>query len=1009
MKHLIWTLLLAIGSVVPQTRSATDIIDSTGSGFSSGLGFMLGIDPSLEWREIQTPHFRIFFPSKLEPMARKSAGYLEEVHLRLKPWLQWEPRERIEVRVLDSSDSHNGMAAATLRIGITLWGAPPEAWSSTTYADDWLRLTCLHEYIHILNMDPTRSWIEPLRILFGDLVRPNSLWTTWMLEGLAVYGESRFSLSGRGRSTLWSAILRAAVEENRFTRPDFMSLDRLMGTNPWFPGGESVYLFGYNLMSEVAHDARFDATHTTADGEKIERLPYGGELSLGELSKRSAGRVPFFFDDNLNNVIGRSWPEIWRSWQDHRSVELQAELHSLRSQPITPYRTLVGNDYAALGVTVSGSGKSAAYSLDSLHDRMGLYLLDRETGKSRRLGDKTWGVGMRFTPDERGLIYSSLERQSILQQFSDLAFIALDSGKVTYLTSGKRAKDPDLHQNKDGTTSVIFAQNESDEDAGTTAIWRAELRWDGAHDPVLRNFARLWKPPVMDRIAQPKFSSDGQEVAFSWKVNGELGERICRMPADAKAEPTCLQDGSFNHFAAYDANGELTFVSDRTGIDNLYRWKQDQIPERITHVTTAFWLPAWTPDGKVLGSRLSSTGWELVELTPTPQAEPINQITTDAEPHDSLTAPNRSLEAETELDIERAGSSQYHPLSTWKPRDWSPYFMLNSSSRVTEVQVGALVNGFDATDIMGYSLFGAYNTRFGVPQLSADLAFRQLGPQITATLEHYPDLLSEKILSRSTAAAVSITYPLARTWSRWSPQARLSTVYEHRSELEGLFLENAWVPRILFGLKYSNLVTPRLAISPESGRRWELSGQGVFRSGSQTWKLFSGYSEYFRLIDHAVLMAQANISGSNQVSWDGTQSASYGTTPVIWSEVTPSTNLRSLFFRGYPGTRYFSTLGAQLILETRLPIFRWFRGIGTLPLFFENIWAKGFVESGALKSKSGKVVLFPAAGAGLHLDLEALLFFPVGLSAEYHVGLDPALGGQNGLFFQIVAASPLPF
>ena len=83
--------------------------------------------------------------------------------------------------------------APPLRIGIVLIATPPDVYFSTSYTEDWIKLLVFHEYTHMLNIDATTEWMEALRVLFGDVVRPNSLWPVWMLEGLAVYYETRTS------------------------------------------------------------------------------------------------------------------------------------------------------------------------------------------------------------------------------------------------------------------------------------------------------------------------------------------------------------------------------------------------------------------------------------------------------------------------------------------------------------------------------------------------------------------------------------------------------------------------------------------------------------------------------------------------------------------------------------------------------------------------------------------------------------------------------------------------
>ncbi len=249
-----------------------------------------GIAPQWKWQEITTEHFRISFPQEMADVARKAAGHFEDAHRILSPQLRWEPGRKTQVLLYDNSDAANGLAAAVLRLGVILYITPPEPWFSTSYYDDWLRLVVFHEYTHFLNMDPTRGIWSPLRYLFGDTLLPNSAWPTWMLEGLAVWNETRYTGSGRGRSPYWRAVLRAAVEENLLGDPSLVSLDLLNADTFEFPEGEIPYLYGYEMMNQVVQSAP-EGTFLTHDGETPVQ---NRDDLLGILSEHSSRRIPYF-------------------------------------------------------------------------------------------------------------------------------------------------------------------------------------------------------------------------------------------------------------------------------------------------------------------------------------------------------------------------------------------------------------------------------------------------------------------------------------------------------------------------------------------------------------------------------------------------------------------------------------------------------------------------------------------------------------------------------------------
>ena len=237
---------------------------------------------------------------------------------------------------IPKTDSPPPRYASALRSFVT----PPDNWESIYYYDNWLRELCIHEYTHFLNMDATTDFYKPLRWIFGDTLLPNTMWPTWMLEGLAVYMETRLTKAGRGRSPYYEMILRAATQENVLDTSKFLTLSKINGPYPYYPSGETPYLFGYNLMNQVSL--------TTTPGltaDKKDEVP-NGDQALGEMSIRSSRRIPFFINGNLENISGKDWYHHWDDFVVATRDRAATELKTIRAQPVTTFKRLTTDGFS---------------------------------------------------------------------------------------------------------------------------------------------------------------------------------------------------------------------------------------------------------------------------------------------------------------------------------------------------------------------------------------------------------------------------------------------------------------------------------------------------------------------------------------------------------------------------------------------------------------------------------------------------------------------------------------
>lgn len=938
-----------------------------------GLGEQLGLSPHWNWKTLETKHFRISFPEELREPSERFAQHLEEVHVLLASRLQWESPGKVQVLVIDNEDAANGLTSAVGRLGMVFLVTPPDNWFSTYYYDDWLRLLAIHEYTHFLNMDPTTDFWSVFRVAFGDVLLPNAAWPSWMLEGLAVYMETRLTTGGRGRSPYYEMVLRAAAEAGVLDTHDFVTLDRVNGHNPYYPGGETAYLFGYHLMNRLA------------GGPEAAK-----ETALGEISSRSSGRIPYFINGNVENVSGKDWYALWDEWVAETRARAEAQLSKIRSNPLSVVRKLTDGGRQTLGSAFSPDGNWMAWTQDTGSQRMALWLKDLRTGTVRVAEEKLLGSSMAFTPDSSAILMSSLRRNSKYLIYSDLGIHDVASGKTSWLTEGLRARDPDV--SRDGT-KVVFTRTQD----ATTGLAVATLGREGG-EWKLSDIETLFVPSRYDAVHTPKFSADGKRVVFSWHPNGKTQEDLAEIDLETRKLTSLVADGSFNRFPTIAPDGTIHFISDRTGVENVYRL-DSRGPSQVTNVTTGLSFPSFDPSGKLHANVFAPTGWDLAEVeAPRDPAKASEAI-------DPAAAPNMAASArEPSSDSAPGPIEDYSVFPSLWPRQWAPLLLLRPQSAL----IGGQVLGFDAIDLHRYLITAAYDSQTSKGDWSVLYANRQLGPTLTLTGENTTSSVvtdpqfSLLNYTRTLKLGADLSFPIPRTFSVITPSVAV------KSERASLFIpgtaspvsQTRHVPSIEGRLSYSDAESSTLAITAEKGRSTVLGARLYFDDPTPTWKALIKDSEYLSLTEHSVLVPTLKASWtSRQSTYSLSQVNVEGRVGDLF-ETLSGDSLDELSIRGYPGRLFYSRAAGGASLDYRFPLLRIFRGWGTNPAYLDNLFGFAFAEATYFPGTTVSTTL-PSAGAGLRLSGDVFLHIPVVLSLEYHRGFREEYGGRGEFFFQM--------
>ena len=109
-----------------------------------------GADPRLEWRTLESTHFRVHYHQLGTAFATRATAILEEAYevlTRSYGWEAWD--DPIHVVCTDQVDGANGIASTLPYDLITLFAFAPEADTDLGLYDDWLRLLIYLSLIHI--------------------------------------------------------------------------------------------------------------------------------------------------------------------------------------------------------------------------------------------------------------------------------------------------------------------------------------------------------------------------------------------------------------------------------------------------------------------------------------------------------------------------------------------------------------------------------------------------------------------------------------------------------------------------------------------------------------------------------------------------------------------------------------------------------------------------------------------------------------------------------------------
>jgi len=958
-------------------------------------------DPYLEWWTLETPHYRVHYYKGLEPIAEKVAAIAEGVNRRLSDALGWQPSEVTEIVLTDGTDDANGFADAFPYNAIHLFTTAPDDLSPLGDYDDWYLELVTHENTHVLHTDNVSGFPALANKIIGKWWLPNRAQPRWILEGLAVVEESRYTGGGRSRSSIFDMYLRADVLEKRLA-----SLDQVSNFVRRWPQGHLWYLYGDRFLGWIA-DVYGDAVL------QFIAQDYGSQV------------IPWGINRSIRRATGQTYEELYRGWSSYLDAHYREQVQEAESLGIregvrlTHHGQIVAQPRFVPDAAKKTKGwRELLYFRDDGHSRAGFYRLPLDSPKAARESDeelviRAQGHGSASYADDGSVVFNTIAVTKRIYAFNDLFFLPKGVDAPTgyeperkRLTEGERAQDPDV--NREGT-EVVFTENHR----GTTTLMIAGLTGSAA----LKGTRVLVPSARFDQAYTPRFSPDGKWVVYSsWAAGGYRDIRLVEVATgkffqitNDRAmdwEPTFSPDGRF-----------IFFASDRVlGIPNIFAFDRTENQLwQVTNVRGGALYPAVSPDGKTLVYvGYTSYGHDLfsMEIDRSKWLEPAPYVDIRPDPPNPV------------YDAIRA-KHRYNPWPTLRPRSWS--FDYGPGSFGTAIALRTA-----AGDVVGHHAFSAsvlVETERGDPQGAIGYAYGRLPFDFRASL--YRTLVPYRLggdrpmfIRQNLAVSSGIGYALpsefegssfsfSYTLSRFDGTLSLSRTPDPYEPVQSEPARGQ-LGSVHVGWSFSNAESYLHSIGGERGFSLSLSADVATPALASDYSLYVfGYNaaKYFPMPwghHHTLAMhASAAIATGDYPDLGVFYTGGFVEAPVLQS-FTLAGFQGPCVLRGYAP---FKFLGSQYHLynaEYRFPIVNVDRGLSTLPLFLNRVSGAMFADYGGafydLDPTHWTDQFHLGVGGELWIDFTIGYFLAATLRIGYARGVDDVNAMPGGQTYFVLSA-----
>ena len=508
----------------------------------------------------------LFDDPSLEPFAQRVAAEAEEALDVLIPLFDFAP-DTITLTIDPTTDVYNATAFALPRPKVALRALFPNDLSLGYRTQDDLTLLLLHELTHNIQLsynalpEGETPGLPRLGIVGEDLA---AVPPPWLIEGLAVWVESEFTLGGRLEDALTTGLVRSAALGEHPPLSDVS-----LTTYSAWPGGAARYLYGAAFIDYLIEQHGFEAV-------------------LETLRVYNAGAFFTPFARAWQRAVGTDLADEWEAWWDSAK-----EVAEAKADDVQAGRTLTETNWYTRAPASSRDGTKLAW-VSWPPAIVVADFIDGELSNQRQLIRDRLPSTLAWL-NERTLLYARPVRRPG-SEFSELFTLDVVTGKETQLTEGARAQFPT--PTPDGC--ILYVHDIVTEPSQVR-------RWcDGETET-------LWRAPDGEHVVGLSASDAGRVALSVWRAGfvdlavleeGRL--RYLTQDAAQDLDPTWRGETEIVFRSDRGANGEEVF--------ELYSLAlSSQTLTQLTRTVGGAFSPEVSEDG-FLYTRLGTKGYNLAFL-----------------------------------------------------------------------------------------------------------------------------------------------------------------------------------------------------------------------------------------------------------------------------------------------------------------------------------------------------------------------------------------------------------
>lgn len=896
----------------------------------------LTFPPDIDWATQKSEHFQIIFRRGEERFGERTLLAAERAWRTLTPIFPDTPKKTWIV-LGDFQDSTNGYALTFPYPHIVIFAAPPDAPGQLAALDDWLSSVVLHELVHILHVYPANGVWAPLRAVFGSIISPNGLMPSHFHEGLAVFLETDKTDGGRGKSAIFGAFRRMAVEEKVWGTEDFFSLDQMDGAPTRYPQGTTPYFFGYYLYEEL--------------------WKRKGKEGINLLVSDYSRNWPFLLNGPLQKVYDTTYQDLWKDIFARTTRETEVENQKIKESGLSELHYLTETRQGKWDLALTADKKRLAYRDWSPKDGGSIRVVSYPGLEAIEKIETTTGAdGMCWMGDLLFYIDGETKNQYALNHVRYYDFTTKKSEKVEL----EKTSLEHIHS---------LACSEKFE---AIAVYQEHGGKGQVHE-VLRAIDKKWKLersfdlPESTWVSGLHFSGD----AIRFFLRKGMGTEAYWWTKGAPQKITQFKGHLFQTRGVGD--GDTMAIAQFDGRSEIWRidWKKLEATKQVSLLGGAASFDM-ASDGMVLSSYRHG-GYDIATTTPAPRKTMRLAQMGQARQIAESPAEKTSLSA----------VESYSPLETMFPRTWIPSMLFVPDG----IQFGVYVPAFDVSQKHFFELFGGYDTR-GLPFGSLGYSYRfAKNFSLSNDLYYLPNYL---IATREFFKRWGGSILFGGSIDPIPPSFTIGPVFR-RIEPLGTLPANQSVG-VQVGLSYRLGYKRRpMTIAPVRGTGLGVSWSKFFTALGST----DNYSSTVASVEQYLEAPWADghiFYGLAKFGYtEGT--AFYVNYFDAGGEVIFSQGRGAFLNRGFlPGT-FFGRRIFNFNLEYRFPIKRVYRGYELWPLYLKNIWASLVADTTSLDFGNPGInkddvfrTFYTSAGLELRSDWQLGFYLPTHIRAGVYRG-----------------------